>query len=647
MAYVHEDQARFKTFSRRALLLGGGQVALLATLIGRMYYLQVVEADRYRTLAEDNRINLRLLAPPRGRIIDRFGTPVADNRQNYRVVVVPEQTPDMARTLEDLGRIVELDEDDLARIAKEARRRRPFVPIIVRDHLNWTQVSRIEVNAPMLPGVSIEMGQTRFYPLGEPMTQILGYVGPVAEHELTGDPLLELPDFRIGKTGAELRFDQELRGSAGTSQVEVNATGRVIRELSRQEGEPGREAVLTIDAGLQNFTHQRLLGERSAAAAVMNIHNGEVLALSSVPSYDPNAFNLGLTGRQWQALVNDPLGPLNNKAIGGTYAPGSTFKMVVALAALEAGIGPDHKVYCPGFLKLGRARFHCWKRHGHGWLGMHDGLKRSCDIYFYDLAKQVGIDKISEMAFRLGLGELTGIELPNERGGLIPTRDWKFATIGERWQGGETLVTAIGQGFVLSTPLQLAVMTARLANGGFAVRPTLMRGFRDELVVAGEAGVTPAGEALAEAADEVQGPAPRFESLGFSEAHLKIIHDAMDAVTNHQRGTAYRSRIEREDWAMAGKTGTSQVRRISLAERQAGVKKNEELEWRYRDHGLFVGFAPVHRPRYACAVVVEHGGSGSRSAAPIVRDILSETQRRDPSGVGSRPLASADGPNEG
>jgi len=318
MAYVHEDQARFKTFSRRALLLGGGQVVLLATLIGRMYYLQVVEADRYRTLAEDNRINLRLLAPPRGRIVDRFGTPVADNRQNYRVVVVPEQSPDLTRTLRDLGRIVELDEDDLARIAKEVRRRRPFVPITVSDHLNWTQVSRIEVNAPMLPGVSIEMGQTRFYPLGEPMTQILGYVGPVAEHELTGDPLLELPDFRIGKTGTELRVDQELRGSAGTSQVEVNATGRVIRELSRQEGEPGREVVLTIDAGLQNFAHQRLLSERSAAAAVLDIHSGEVLALSSVPSYDPNAFNLGLTGRQWRALVNDPLGPLDNKAIGGT-----------------------------------------------------------------------------------------------------------------------------------------------------------------------------------------------------------------------------------------------------------------------------------------------------------------------------------------
>jgi len=463
MAYVHEDQTRFKTFSRRALLLAGAETALLASLIGRMYYLQVVEGERYRTLAEDNRINLRLLAPPRGRIVDRFGTALADNRANFRVVVVPEQTPDLDRILGDLARIITVDEADRERIMKEVRRRRPFVPVTVRDNLSWHQVSRVEVNAPGLPGVAIEMGETRHYPFGEPMTQILGYVAAVAEHELTGDPLLELPGFRIGKTGIERRFDTELRGTAGTSQVEVNAVGRVIRELSRDEGDPGRELVLSVDAGLQNFTHQRLLGERSASAVVMNVHDGEVLALSSAPSYDASAFNVGLSSRQWQELINDPLGPLNNKAIAGTYAPGSTFKMIVALAAQEAGIGPGHRVYCPGFMKLGRARFHCWKRQGHGWLNMHDGIKQSCDIYFYDLARRAGIDRISEMAMRLGLGAATGIELPGERAGVIPTRDWKLATIGEPWQGGETLVTAIGQGFVLATPLQLAVMTARLA----------------------------------------------------------------------------------------------------------------------------------------------------------------------------------------
>ena len=639
MAYVHEDQTRLKSFSRRALLLAGAETALMASLIGRMYYLQVVEGERYRTLAEDNRINLRLLAPPRGRIVDRFGTALADNRPNFRVVVVPEQTPDLNRTLDDLGRIITVDDEDRARILREVGRRRPFVPITVRDNLSWYHVSRVEVNAPSLPGVSIEMGETRHYPFGEPMTQILGYVAAVSESELNGDPLLELPGFRIGKTGVERRFDAELRGTAGTSQVEVNAVGRVIRELSRDEGKPGRELVLSIDAGLQNFVHQRLLGERSAAAVVMNIHDGEVLALSSAPSYDASAFNVGLSSRQWQDLVNDPLGPLNNKAIAGTYAPGSTFKLVVALAALDAGISPGHQVFCPGYLELGRARFHCWKRFGHGWLAMHDGIKQSCDVYFYDLARRTGIDRISEMAMRLGLGSVTGIELPGERAGIIPTRAWKLATIGEPWQGGETLVTAIGQGFVLTTPLQLAVMTARIA-GGLAVHPTLVRGFRDELSdqqdapESPEATEAPTGEAAAS----------RFKSLGLSEAHLKVVRSGMDGVTNELHGTAYSSRIEQDEWAMAGKTGTSQVRRISLSERQAGVKKNEDLEWRYRDHALFVAFAPVHRPRYCCAVVVEHGGSGSHSAAPIARDVLIETQRRDPSASGLRPLAAVAGP---
>ena len=638
MAYVHEDQARLKTFSRRALLLGGGQSLLLAALAGRMYYLQVVEADRYLTLAEDNRINLRLLAPPRGRVVDRFGVPLAVNQQNYRVVLVREQARDLPGTLEALSDIIELDEAERARILREAGRKRPFVPVTVSDNLSWRQVSRIEVNTPVLPGVSIEAGQTRHYPYGEPMSQVVGYVAAVAERELTGDPLLELPGFRIGKTGVERRFDLDLRGSAGTSQVEVNAFGRVIRELSRDEGAPGRELVLTIDAGLQNFVHQRLMGERSAAAAVLDVHGGEVLALSSVPSYDPNAFNLGLSSRQWKDLVTDPLGPLNNKAVAGLYAPGSTFKMMVALAAMEAGIGPEHRMFCPGFMKLGRARFHCWKRHGHGWLEMHDGIKQSCDVYFYDLARRAGIDRISAMARRFGLGAETGIELPGENPGVIPTRDWKLATQGEPWQGGETLITAIGQGFVLTTPLQLAVMTARLANGGFAVRPHIARGFRGDAAAGGaaEEGAEGAAEEVAEGAAE--GAAGGFESLGIPEAHLKLIREAMDAVTNHRRGTAYRARIEREDWAMAGKTGTSQVRRISLRERESGITKNKDLPWRRRDHALFVAFAPVQRPRYCCAVVVEHGGGGSKVAAPIVRDILTETQARDPSGPAVRPL---------
>ena len=609
MALKQDSQDTTKTFSRRALLLGGAQGVLLSALAARMYYLQILEADRYVTLAEDNRINLRLIPPPRGRIVDRLGTPMALNQQNYRVVLVREQTPEVERTLDALARIIDLSESDYKRILREVGRKRAFVPVTVQDYLSWEQVSRIEVNAPDLPGVSIEVGQTRYYPYGEALTHILGYVSAVSDKELTGDPLLELPGFRIGKQGVEKQYDQDLRGSAGTSHLEVNAVGRVIREVSREEGTPGRDIVLTVDAELQSFVHKRLQNELSASAVVMDVLSGDVLALASAPGFDPNLFNVGMTSKAWNELVGDPLAPLTNKAIAGQYAPGSTFKMIVALAALEAGIGPDHRAYCPGHMTLGNARFHCWKRHGHGWVDMYDALRQSCDVFFYDIARKAGIDRISEVAQRFGLGQAAGLDLPGEQTGVMPTRDWKLAVTGEPWQQGETLVSAIGQGFVLTTPLQLAVMTAQIANGGHAVTPRLTR---------------PAGEPVP-AADIFAGSSPVV-----SKSHLDIVRNGMDLVVNHQRGTAYRARIEFEGMEMAGKTGTSQVRRISLAERAAGVYKNEDLPWRRRDHALFVAYAPLHAPRYCCAVVVEHGGSGSKAAAPIARDIMLETQKRDP-----------------
>jgi len=618
MALIHEDSERSKTFNRRTLLLGGGQAVLFSTLAARMYYLQILESDRYKMLAEDNRINLRLLPPPRGRIVDRYGDPMAVNQQNYRVVLVREQARDVGQTLDTLARVIELSEYDYQRVLREVGRKRAFVPVTVRDYLSWEEVSRIEVNAPDLPGVNIEVGQTRNYPYNDQMTHILGYVSVVSEAELTGDPLLELPGFRIGKQGIEKQYDRTLRGAAGTSQLEVNAVGRVIRELSRDDGKPGQDLVLTVDAGLQAFTNERLQAERSASAVVMDVHTGDLLALASVPGYDPNLFNVGLTNEAWNQLIKDPLAPLTNKAIAGHYAPGSTYKLIVALAALESGLSPDFQAYCPGFLKLGNARFHCWKRGGHGNVDMYQGLQHSCDVYFYELSRRVGIDRMTAMAKRFGLGSTVGIDLPGERPGLIPTREWKLANMGEPWQLGETLISAIGQGFVLTTPLQLAVMTARLANGGKAVVPRLTR----PALAAQEAETPDGGE-----------PPDEFPDMGISSAHMRVVQTGMDLVTNNIRGTAYRARINEKGWEMAGKTGTSQVRRITLAERAAGVTKNEDLPWRRRDHALFVAYAPVHAPRYAIAVVVEHGGGGSKAAAPIARDILIETQRRDPSGT--------------
>lgn len=601
------DQDRYRTFSRRAVLLAGGNLALLSTLLGRMYYLQVVERDRYRVLAEDNRINMRLLAPSRGAILDRYGIEIANNRQNYQLILVPERSPDIERTLARIGAVIELDEADRERVKGETRRKRPFLPVTVREDLDWRDVARIEVNAPDLPGVLIEVGQTRRYPFGEAAAHLIGYVGAVSVRELTGEPLLELPSFKVGKNGIEKVFDEELRGRAGRSEVEVNAAGRVIRELSRKEGKQGSAVRLTLDIGLQEFAHRRI-GAESAAVTVMDVENGDILALASAPAFDPSAFNLGISRDYWRELTADERAPLTNKAITGQYAPGSAFKMVVALAALEAGLaGPDHEVYCRGYVQLGKARFHCWKRHGHGRLDMVGAIQQSCDVYFYDLARRVGVDRIAAMARRFGLGRPTGISLPGEKPGLIPTRDWKLAVLGKRWQGGETLVTGIGQGFVLATPLQLALMTARIANGGKAVTP--------RIVLPGASGT---GE-----------EAPPPKALGVSEAALDVVREGMYAVSNTPRGTAYRSRITEGGWRLAGKTGTSQVRRITLSERRRGILKNEERPWRERDHALFVAYAPADAPRYAISVVVEHGGGGAKAAAPIARDVLTEALRRD------------------
>jgi len=607
-----EDSTRYKAFSRRAALLAGAQVTLLGMLVGRLYQLQVLDSSRYKMLADENRINMRLLAPRRGRILDRFGAPMAVNRENFRVLLIAERAQDVTRTLDNLARLIPINERDRKRVMREVRKRRSFVPITVRENLHWREVARIEVNAPDLPGVVIDVGQSREYPLGEDVSHLLGYVAAVSENDQTGEPLLELPGYRIGKSGIEKRYDIDLRGKAGNSQLEVNALGRVIRELSRQEGQPGDDLLLTIDLELQNFVTGKLRDKLSAAAVVLDANNGAVLALSSVPGYDPNAFNLGLSHEEWRAIVSNPYTPLINKAVAGTYAPGSTFKMIVAMAALEAGaVTPDQTVFCRGYTTLGNAKFHCWKRHGHGHMDMHGAIQQSCDVYFYDIAKRIGVDRIAEMARRFGLGRETGIDLPGERAGLIPTRAWKKKAVGVSWQKGETLVAGIGQGFILATPLQLAVMTARIATGN-AVTPHLVRAVRSGGVVSFV---------------EREPPPP----IKIRRDVLRTVISGMDAVTNSERGTAYRKRITEEGMEMAGKTGTAQVRRISKAERESRVLKNKERPWKERDHALFVAFAPVAKPRYAVAVVVEHGGGGSAVAAPLARDILLEVQKRDPS----------------
>ncbi|MFL2687514.1 MAG: penicillin-binding protein 2 [Alphaproteobacteria bacterium] len=605
------EQTQDKIFNRRAAILAAGQLTVFAGLSARMYYLQVLEADRYRVLAEENRISLRLLPPPRGEILDRKNRSLAINVQIYRLVIVPEQAQNVNEMLTQLSKLIEVSAHDRRRVLREAKRRRAFVPITVRENLTWKEVSRIEVNAPDLPGITIDVAQSRHYPFGHTAAHVLGYVAAVSEKELSGDPVLELPGFRIGKSGIERRYDRALRGRAGNSEVEVNALGRVIREIKRREGEPGLRISLTIDVDLQRFVTKRVSHLRRVSVVVMDTQNGDVLGLVSRPGYDPNAFNKGMTVGEWKKLTSNPDKPLTNKAIAGQYAPGSVFKIIVALAALESGIPPNMSVECKGVLEFGNELFHCWRKDGHGYVDLVDAIRESCDVYFYELAQRLGINSIAKMAVRMGLGEVLNLELPGELPGLIPTKRWKSKVLGTAWLGGESLINAIGQGYVLATPLQMAVMTARVVNGGYAIVPRLIK-----------------------ALDNVDRPAQKakdFPPLGIYNRSLRLVQQAMDEVVNNpDGGTAYKARIIESGWQMGGKTGTSQVRRITLQEREAGLKKNEERPWRERDHALFVGYAPVSSPRYVCSVVVEHGGSGAKAAAPIARDVLREVQRLGP-----------------
>ncbi|WP_103334427.1 penicillin-binding protein 2 [Pseudotabrizicola formosa] len=595
-----EESARLT--HRRALLMGGAMTAMFAVLGARMHYLSVDQADQFKLLAEENRISIRLIPPARGLIHDRNGKVLAGNEQNYRVVITREDAGDVDAVLAKLAHIIPLTADDLDRTAKEMNRTSPFAPITVADRLSWEDLSKVALNAPSLPGVSPEVGLSRLYPRDTDFAHVLGYVGPVSDNDLealdTPDPLLTIPKFQIGKIGVERWLEDQLRGKAGTRRIEVNAVGRVMRELEREEGDPGSDVRLTIDADVQNFVQARL-GDESAAAVVMDVTNGDLISIVSSPSFDPNLFVRGISHTDYNGLMENDHRPLANKTVQGVYPPGSTFKMITALAALEAGvITVNTSVRCPGYLEFGGRRFHCWKRAGHGAVDLEKSLSESCDVYYYDIAQRVGIEKIAEMGKRFGLGIRHELPMSAIAEGIMPNRAWKRERHNEDWRIGDTINASIGQGYVLTSPLQLAVMTARIATGR-AVVPRLVR-----------------------SVDGKEVPVAEAPSIGISEDVLRKIRSGMYAVMNAERGTAKSSRIADEALLMAGKTGTSQVRNITAAERARGVISNEQLPWNRRDHALFVGYAPYANPRYAVSVVVEHGGGGSTAAAPIARDAI-------------------------
>ncbi|MGL4322038.1 MAG: penicillin-binding protein 2 [Paracoccaceae bacterium] len=595
-----EDSAR--TITRRGLLMGASMAAFMAVLGARMRYMQVEQADEFRLLAEENRVNIRLIPPARGLILDRHGRLIAGNEQNYRVVITREDAGDVPAVLMRLSHVIPLLPDEIAKVVEEAESSSPFVPIIVKDRLPWEDFSRVAVNAPALPGVQPEVGLSRIYPLVGDFSHVVGYVGPVSEKDLEGietpDPILTIPKFQIGKIGVERWQEDVLRGAAGTKRIEVNAVGRVMRELEREDGDPGADLMLTIDADVQNFAQARL-GEESAAAVVMDVQTGDLVAIASSPSFDPNLFVRGISQLDYSGLLEDDHRPLANKTVQGVYPPGSTFKMVTALAAMADGvITPESTEYCPGYIEYGETRFHCWKSGGHGSCNLERALAESCDVYFYEIAQKVGIDKIAEMGKQLGLGMRHDLPMSAIAEGIMPNKAWKQASYQQDWRIGDTINASIGQGYVLTSPLQLAVMTARIATGR-AISPRLIRAIDGQLLPVAEAPL-----------------------LNLDGGILRSVQQGMLEVTMGARGTAKSSRIVDEAMTMAGKTGTSQVRNITAAERARGVVSNDDLPWNRRDHALFVGYAPFAAPKYAVSVVVEHGGGGSLAAAPIARDII-------------------------
>ncbi|MEM9970150.1 MAG: penicillin-binding protein 2 [Pseudomonadota bacterium] len=603
MRRTEKDPAESQSLvTRRGRVLGGFQFGFMGILGLRMRQMQIEEAEDYRLLAEENRINMRLIPPSRGIIFDRNGVPIAINSQNYRITIVREDVPDVDETIAKLKQLIELEPNALEKSLREMYRRSPFVPVTLADRLSWEDVAEVSVNAPALPGITPDVGLSREYPLGEDFAHIVGYVGPVSDYDLSKledpDPLLQIPEFQIGKFGVETKLEGDLRGKAGTKRIEVNAAGRVMRELGRDEFTPGSDMQLTVDHGLQNYAQARLAGE-SAGAVVMDIETGDLLALASAPSFDPDLFVRGISTKDYAALTDNKYRPLFNKTVQGQYPPGSTFKMMTGLAALKAGvIGPGERVWCGGYMPFGGRRFHCWKRGGHGWMDLDDAMTQSCDVYFYEAAHRTGIDPLADLCHKFGLGERHDIPMTAIREGIIPSTKWKAQVRGEQWFPGETLNTAIGQGDVLATPLQLAVMTARIASGK-AVVPRLVKSING-----------------------VEQPVMPAPPMDVSTSHLRFIRQTMYNVSNGRRGTARRSRIVAEGMEMAGKTGTSQVRNITAAERARGVYRNDQLPWERRDHGLFVAYAPFDKPKYAISVVVEHGGGGSSAAAPPARDIL-------------------------
>ncbi|MET0295183.1 MAG: penicillin-binding protein 2 [Phenylobacterium sp.] len=612
--YFSDVNERQGAFHRRTFLIGGLAGVGVAALVGRLGYLQLMQSGRYQKLADSNQFNFKLMPAPRGLILDRNGVVLASNRPNFRLLVRREEDLDHAETLKVLANYVPIDESRHKRLVKEIGAAPRRVPVQVMEDMSWDQFSAINLRAPELPGVVADMGEVRVYPHGGAFAHVIGYVAKPIKDDLkkegpNADPILLNPGFRIGRQGVEKALDVELRGKAGAQKVEVDANGREVRHDPQGDipATPGKVVRLTLDVDVQTRAIE-VFGEESGAAVMMDCRTGDLLCLASAPSFDANRFVRGLSGAEYRALAGYERKPLLDKALSGLYPPGSTFKTMTALAALDAGIDPEQRISCGGGWFFGGRFFHCHKRGGHGPQTMRDAIKNSCDVYFYQVALRIGPDQIAKAAKAFGFEQIFDIGIPGQKKGIVPSTAWKARYFkktpeNQKWYPGESLSYGIGQGALQVNALQLAVMTARLANGQKALNPRLIKSIGDHVLPAGS-----------EAPD-----------LPFKREHIDYVRAGMAAVTD-VGGTGYRaSQLGLGDIMMAGKTGTAQVRNYS-----GGGSRGKGGDWKLRDHGLFVCFAPIDQPRYAMSVIVQHGMGGSTAAAPRAREIMRVALLKDP-----------------
>ena len=591
--FYDNQKKKFQKLNRRTFFLLLGKISLLSFVGIRLFNIQITHSNKYKTLSKNNQINVEVIYPLRGEIKDRFGQILATNIKVFDLYIIPEQSKNLSKTLNNLSKFIELSFQKKRDVINLSKKVKKFEKIKILENLDWKTLEMIETNKNYLPGIQLIQDTQRIYPENKLFSHILGYVNKPSKSDLKLPYILKMPMLNIGQQGIEKFFNELLVGKPGNKEVEVNASGRIIREISKQSSIKGKNIILSLDINLQKCLSDQLLKHKAGSIVVIDINNGELLGMASSPDFDSNLIIKKPNIEYWNKLLANPLSPLTDRSVQGLYSPGSTFKMIVAIAALKFGfINSNSEFFCNGKINYGDRIFHCWKTNGHGKMNVDSAIQESCDVFFYNLGMKIGINKIAEVASDFGLGQIYSNKITNQKKGIVPSKKWKKENLKQNWYGGETLLTAIGQGYILATPLQLAVMTSRIASGGEKVFPSIVKDLKKK----------------------------EFKRMNKYEKEIKIIKKAMFNVVNKKKGTANKSSAK--NFTFCGKTGTSQVKKITLAERESDDFRNIEIAWKNKDHALFVGYMPADKPKYAISIVIEHGGSGATTAAPIAKQVF-------------------------